>query len=205
MKILIIDSTNQQPVSRREAIADVLRRATKGDKSIEIKPIGGLDTFDKETDLRPDLLLLHASDGGIRDLLRGRGFVPLSELQYSEGGCVGGIPHSISSNKPITPEDAEAILRIIKEFPPEKRHEEFKKIWSGVPAVLVSWILWKDVLPEKVSVAFDDAEVAEAFNQLRSSLLLRSDVKGLPEKCPECTAPLLKDAKLLIELARVDL
>jgi hypothetical protein len=205
MKILIIDSTNQHPVARRDAIANVLRHAAKGDASVVVKPIAGVSAFQKESDLQPDLLLLHASDDGIRDHLRGCGFAPLSELQYSEGGCVNGIPRSISAHKPISLDDATSILRIVREFTPDKRNDEFQKIWSGVPALLLLWILWKEVLPTRVSDAFDETDVAKAFNQLGASLQLRSDVKNIPPKCPEGTAPSLKDAKLLVQLARVDL
>lgn len=207
MTILIIDSTNQQPVSRRDAIANVLRQAAKDDASVVVRPIAGVSSFQEKTDLKPDLLLLHASDDGINDHLQERGFAPLSELQYSEGGRVGGIPYSVSAHKPITLDDASSILQIVREFPPEMRSDEFQKIWSGVPELLLLWVLWKEVLPSRVSDAFDEIEVAKAFNQLRASLQLRSDVnvKDLPAKCQEATSPSLKDAKLLIQLAYVPL
>jgi len=201
MKILILDSTDTRP----DAMAAALRQAAKGDIAVNVKIIAGVEDYDAIEDCRPDLLLFHTNDRAIRQYLNNDGFRPSSELEYSEGGCANGIPHSISRHNPITTEDAEAILRIVRDFPAEMRGDEFKKIWSGVPDLLVAWVLWKNLLSEKVSMAFDDSEIRVAYNQLRATVELRSKESGLPQKCAQGAFPSLNDAKLLVELARVDL
>lgn len=206
MKILILDSTDDRP----EAIAAAFRQAAKGDVAVNVKIVAGVEDYDASEDCQPDLLLFHTNDRAIRQFLNNDGFRPLSELEYSEGGCANGIPHSISRHSPITTEDAEAILRIARDFPPKLRGDEFRKMWSGVPEVLVAWILWKNLLHEKVHMAFDDSEIGEAYNLLRANVEhrskeARSGLSGLPPKCAQGVAPSLNDAKLLVELARVDL
>lgn len=129
-------------------------------------------------------------------------------IKYTgDGPTDGGIGRAMESKTPLTIAEAKSIVEVCSLFGRDQRSEQFKRIWSGVPELLISWLLWKHYLPNQTGMAFNDSEVAEAYSQLRASVLLRSGIetKDVPSACAKDVAPSIEQAKLLINLARVDL
>jgi hypothetical protein len=152
-----------------------------------------------------DCVALHRRN---EPLFNETGIVCDTVLRYSgDGPTEGGIGRALDSKSPLTVAEAVAIIEVCRRFPPRERGEEFKKIWAGVPDLLVSWILWKHYLPNQTDLAFNDSEIADAYNQLRATLLLRCgiEIKDVPGACTKDVAPSVDQARLLINIARVDL
>ncbi len=203
MKILIFDSTwkrAEQNAAVLSKMADVLVRfgetirSHPGDETLHVPIICDLVLLhDNNRDVEP--FQLHQQSGTIKTS---------GVLRYSGSGCPDGIVRGVSSDAPLTAAEGREIVAVCQR-PSEEWAAAFRRIWSGVPELLLAWVLCKYFTPEKSGTEFKNAEIAIAFNQLRASVLLRPDIKDVPSVCGEGVLPPLENAKRLIELARVDI
>ena len=204
MKLLIFDSNNPRALKLSQTLsrgADVLLKRGNGIVNYaDETPVSGpveCSLILVHKDGSDDAILLQAITKG---LIKGEATLP-----FSGSGCEDGIPWPINASAGINETLAENIIEICTRFAPEERGPQFKALWSGVPDLLVAWAMARHFMPERTDLRFEDSEVADSYNKLRASLLLRPGISGLPRHLPEGVAPSLGEAKLLIELARVDL
>lgn len=204
MNVLIFDSSIERARKNAAAFLPSARVFLKRGNQIVSHP-------KEELVVEPigcDLVLLHAdkADEQLLQNLIGDGSVKVASfLRFSGGGCQDGIPWPVRPASPLTESLANEIVSVCQRFSPGQREQEFKRMWSGVPALLLAWTLSKHFAFDLPTLKFKEFEVAEAFNQLRGALLLRSKSNDLPGECAEISFPRLEDAKLILELARVDL
>lgn len=159
--------------------------------------------------LNSDLVLLHAdeTDEQLLQNYVGNGTVKAaSVLRYSGGGYPGGIPWPVRSDTPLTQSVTNDILSVCERFSPGQREQEFKRMWGGVPELLLAWAVSKHFGLDLPPQSFKASEVANDYNRLQVTVALRSSAgKNVPAKTPDGVFPRIEDARLLIELSRVDL
>lgn len=196
MKVIIIDSNSKRATANSQA----LKTAAQG-RSVEVKIIEVPTDYDKSKDARPDLLLLHDPEEATQTIMSD--FQPASTLRYTAAGIATGIPRVVSGDSPITVDEASAILRVVETTPPQNRNEEFSRIWSGVPEVLLAWALVQHISSPPTETVFNSGNVADAYNKLWSALQIKNST--LPPRCVSNQFPVLANAKELLRLARMDI
>lgn len=204
MNILVFDSTLERARKCAAAFPSSSRVFLKRGNQIvshpKEEPVVG--TFDC------DLVFLHADEDDeqlLRNYMSSGTVKPASFLRFSGGGCQDGIPWPVKADVPLTESVAGEIASVCERFPPRQREQEFKRMWSGVPELLLAWTLSKQCASDFLTCIFKASEIAESYKQLRTAVASRSRSNNLPTEPLEGEFPRLEDAKLLIELSRLDL
>lgn len=156
-----------------------------------------------------DLVLLHADEADeqlLQNHIRNETVKVGAILRFSGGGCQAGIPWPVRPDSPLTESVAKDIVSVCERFSSGQREQEFKRMWSGVPELLLAWAVSKHFGLDLPPHSFKASEVANDYNRLQAAVALRSSAgKNVPGKTPDGVLPRIEDARLLIELSRVDL
>jgi hypothetical protein len=108
-----------------------------------------------------DLVILHDNEADLDCYaeLKARGVTALRELLYGGAGVPNGVPRSVNVTRPLTRDEAVAIIVLIRDKSPDEWPKLFPTIWSGVPQTLLAWALRKQYGPvgSGPSATFDKA------------------------------------------------